>query len=133
MRKIVIAKELTKKFGYVSALDRVSLACSNRMNIVLGPNGAGKSTLLKCVAGLYRPNGGSIKVLGGDPYRDDPVRARLSLLSDNYSLYDYLTVKENLLFFGKLYGIGSVDTLSRAKELLKEIDALQFLDSQVGT
>jgi ABC-type multidrug transport system ATPase subunit len=133
MRTTIVTEGLTKKFGTVTALNRVSMDCTNSMNIVLGPNGAGKSTLLKCMAGLYRPNGGSVKVLDSNPYYDDSLRLRMSLLSDNYSLYDYLTVRQNMLFFGRLYGLDNRATLGKAKELLKEIDAYRYLDSQVGT
>lgn len=132
MHSIIVTERLTKKFGSITALNKVSMRCSSGMNIILGPNGAGKSTLLKCMSGLYRPNSGSVNVLESNPYYDDSLRMRLSLLSDNYSLYDYLTVKDNMLFFGRLYGLDDHAILRKTKELLKEIDAFKFMDSQVG-
>ncbi len=133
MQNAVVINGLVKTFGKVTALNRVSASFSPGINIVLGPNGAGKSTLLKCISGLYPPDGGSVKVLGGNPYRDDALRRSMSLLSDNYALYDHLTVSENLLFFGRLYGLGDSEIAGKARPVLRRFDALGYLSSKVGT
>ena len=93
----ICADNVTKLFRYTVALDKTSLSVDKGMNIVIGPNGAGKSTLLRCIGGLYRPDSGSVRVFGKDPYYDDEARGRVSLLSDNYALYDKLPVIKNLL------------------------------------
>ncbi|MEM3820199.1 MAG: ABC transporter ATP-binding protein [Candidatus Micrarchaeaceae archaeon] len=132
MREIVVDKAV-KKFGDTSALAGVDFVASKGINIILGPNGAGKSTLLRCIDGLYKLDSGSIRVFGADPYVDDKIRHRISLLTENYALYDDLTVKDNFLFFGRLYGLEKSYIIEKAKSLLKAFDALEYLHSEVGT
>ena len=115
-RAIIMAEievnNIVKRFGRVTALYKVSMKAGKGINMVLGPNGAGKSTLLRCIAGLYKPDEGSISVLGRNPYYDDAVRKGVSLISDNYGLYDYLGVLDNLKFFGRLYGLSDSEISS---------------------
>ncbi|MEM0094560.1 MAG: ABC transporter ATP-binding protein, partial [Candidatus Micrarchaeaceae archaeon] len=132
MREIVVDKAV-KKFGDTSALAGVDFVASKGINIILGPNGAGKSTLLRCIDGLYKLDSGSIRVFGADPYVDDKIRHRISLLTENYALYDDLTVEDNFLFFGRLYGLEKSYIIEKAKSLLKAFDALEYLHSGVGT
>lgn len=125
-------KLITKSFGKVTALKNVSFSSAPGMNIILGPNGAGKSTFLRCIDGLYKPDSGSIKILGKDPYRNSSIKNKVSLLTDNYALYDFLTVRANLIFFGRLYGLSDRKTLERAKDTLRKLDALEYLDRKVN-
>ncbi|MEM3841218.1 MAG: ABC transporter ATP-binding protein [Candidatus Micrarchaeaceae archaeon] len=127
----ILLSEVSKNFGNVKALDRINLHIGKGISIILGANGAGKSTLLRCIDGLYRIDSGSIRVNGVDPYKNDNIHKDLSLLSDNYALYDYLSVKDNMKFFGRLYGMSDSSILERTKEVLKELDALAYLDSKV--
>lgn len=125
------ATSITKSFGKTVALNKISFSSVNGINIILGPNGAGKSTLLRCIDGLYRVDSGSVRVLGEDPYSNASIKSRLSLLTDNYALYDFLTVADNLRFFGRLYGIKDAETLRRSKGILKALDALGYMDRRV--
>ena len=127
----MIMRNVTKRFKSVTALSGVSFESRNGINILLGPNGAGKSTLLKCIAGLYHIDHGSVRVLGKDPYYSNEIRYKLGMLSDNYALYDYLSVRENLLFFGRLFRLTRTATLERARRVLKRLNALKFIDSKV--
>ncbi len=127
----VEVKYIAKTFGDTVALDKVSFASKKGINIILGPNGAGKSTFLRCVDGLYMVERGSVNVLGMDPYKNDLLKEKLSLLTDNYALYDYLTVSDNLRFFGRLYGLKDAETLQRSKEMLKRLDAIAYFDRKV--
>jgi ABC-type multidrug transport system ATPase subunit len=127
----IVAKGLVKRFGATAALKGVSMSSRRGVNIVLGPNGAGKSTLLKCMCGLYRPSGGSVSVLGSDPYRDSRSRSRISLLADNYGLYDFMSVADNLYFFGKFYGLNGRDVMDRVGELVGELGLKQYLGAKV--
>jgi ABC-type multidrug transport system ATPase subunit len=127
----IVARGLVKRFGKTEALKRVSIASRRGVNIILGPNGAGKSTLLKCVCGLYKPSNGSVDVLGSDPYSDASIRSRISLLADNYGLYDFMSVADNLSFFGKFYHLSRKDVLSRVGALIDEFDLKQYLNARV--
>ena len=133
MRESILLKGVSKKFGKVAALDGVDLKLKKGMSIILGANGAGKSTLLRCIDGLYKVDSGTVRVGGIDPYTDDKIHMKLALLSDNYALYDYLSVRDNLKFFGRLYGLKDSEILERASSVLKELDAYNYLDSKVFT
>ena len=124
----VSAVRITKKFKNSVALDGASISAKNGISVIIGPNGAGKSTLLRCMGGLYRPESGTVRVFGKDPYKDDEIRNRVSLLSDNYALYDRLSVMKNLLFFGRLYGNSDVETMRISKDVLTRLDAYQYLN-----
>ena len=131
METAISIKNLYKTFRKTVALDNVSFISKEGVNIILGPNGAGKSTFLRCIIGLYKPSSGSVSVFGKRPYFDDEIRDKMSLLSDNYALYDFLTVKQNLRFFGNLYKLKDNEIFSKSKNILKEMDALKFFDRKV--
>ncbi|MEM0154964.1 MAG: ATP-binding cassette domain-containing protein, partial [Methanothrix sp.] len=105
MKYAISINGISKRFGKEYALRDINLSIGKGIMLILGPNGAGKSTLLRCMAGLYRPDGGSIRVLGKDPYSDAEIRKRISFMPDNYGLYDFLSVRDNILFFSRLYGV----------------------------
>lgn len=128
---MIVVKHLYKNFGKTIALNNVSFNSVNGVNMILGPNGAGKSTFLRCIMGLYKPSSGSVTILGRKPYFDDSIRERVSLLSDNYALYDFLTVKQNLKFFGSLYRLKDKEIYEKSLSILKEMDAVKFLDRKV--
>ncbi len=127
----VKVKDAVKSFGNLKAVNKLSFDSVPGVNIILGPNGAGKSTLLRCIDGLYRLDNGSLKVMGVDPYTDNGIRTRMSYLSDNYALYDYLDVKSNLKFFGRLYKMNDRNTIERSREILKKLNALEYFDKKV--
>ncbi len=131
MNGIITAKGIVKTFGKTIAVNRINFRSSKGINIVLGPNGAGKSTFLRCIDGLYKVDSGSVQVFDEDPYRNDLLKSKLSLLTDNYALYDFLSVRNNLRFFGRLYGLSSDESVRRAEAILKRLDALQYFDKKV--
>jgi ABC-2 type transport system ATP-binding protein len=124
---------VTKCFGALKALDKVSFSTSSGINVILGPNGAGKSTLLRCIDGLYKLDLGSISVLDKDPYADYAIKSRMSLLSDAYGLYDFLSVYDNMRFFGRLQSLSPRETEKRYMRILKELDAAKYLHAKVST
>jgi len=87
---------------------------------LLGPNGAGKSTLTKMLSGMINSTSGTIKV-GGYNIRDDPMKVKESLgvVPQDIVLYDYMNARENLAFFGRLYGLSGSKLRNRIEELLK--------------
>ncbi len=93
------AREVTKRFGSVQALDCVSLgAREEELLVVVGPTGAGKTTLLRCLCGLEAPSSGSIGLEGRDVTRLGPAARDLAMVFQNFSLYPRFTVRENLAF-----------------------------------
>jgi drug efflux transport system ATP-binding protein len=103
----IIVDGLVKRFGTFVALDGVSFdVARGEIMGFLGPNGAGKSTLIRILCGLLRPNSGQALVAGIDVTEDpDAVRQRIGYMSQKFSLYNTLSVIENLRFFGGIYGV----------------------------
>ncbi len=105
--KAVVAKELTRRYGYRVALRKISLEFSlNGIQGLFGSNGAGKTTLMRVISTLLRPHEGSISVMGFDPQEEpEEVKKRIGLVGDKPLLYEELTGIENLRFYSKLYGL----------------------------
>ncbi|MEE8397105.1 MAG: ABC transporter ATP-binding protein [bacterium] len=100
---------------------------------LLGPNGAGKTTLLRMIMGVLAPDGGRI-TLFGDLSPGDPAALRqIGYMPQQLALYEGLTVRENLMFFGRLYGIGTAELKERARELLERVELTQRADSLTRT
>ncbi|HEX5216043.1 MAG TPA: heme ABC exporter ATP-binding protein CcmA [Vicinamibacterales bacterium] len=107
----VTVRDVSRTFGRRRALARVSLDCrAGEILAVLGPNGAGKSTLLGILATLMRPTDGEIRY-GARTAAEagDGLRGRIGVLGHDLFLYGELTARENLRFFGRLYGVGDLD------------------------
>src|ERR1700710_1461461 len=101
---MIETKEVRKKFGAVQALGGVSFqARDSHITALLGPNGAGKTTLLRLLVGLLKRDHGSISIAGIDPAVDPmAVRRNMGLLTDQFGLYDRLSTREYLAYFGEL-------------------------------
>jgi ABC-2 type transport system ATP-binding protein len=111
----------TKCFEDTVAVDNVSMKVARgELFGLLGPNGAGKSTLTKMLSGMINPTSGTIKV-GGYNIKDDPMKVKESLgvVPQDIVLYDYMNARENLAFFGRLYGLSGSKLRNRIEELLK--------------
>jgi ABC-2 type transport system ATP-binding protein len=103
----VQAADLTKQFGDFTAVDRVSFTVARGAIFgFLGPNGAGKTTTIRMLLGLIRPTFGAATVLGFDIVKKTAeIKRRIGYMSQRFSLYDDLTVDENLNFYGRTYGV----------------------------
>ena len=103
----VEAVDLTKQFGDFTAVDRVSFTVERGAIFgFLGPNGAGKTTTIRMLLGLLKPTSGLATVLGFDVVKETgEIKKRIGYMSQRFSLYDDLTVDENLNFYGRTYGV----------------------------
>jgi sodium transport system ATP-binding protein len=121
-----------KKRGEVHAVQGVSLeAHPGEIFGVLGPNGAGKTTLLRMLATILTPSSGTATVGGYDVVREpEKVRAQLGYLTGSAGLYERLTGREVLRYFGALYGLAPEKVEARIGELTRELDMSTFLDGR---
>lgn len=111
---------LTRNFGEFRAVDAIDLAVpAGSLYGFLGPNGAGKSTTIKCLTGLLRPSGGTIRILGIDPIADPvAVKRRIGVVPEDLALFDRLTAGETLEFVAQVHGIETRTARGRADDLL---------------
>ena len=119
---VVEAVGVSRRFGERVALDGVSLTVDRgKIEALLGPNGAGKTTLVRVLTGLVKPDAGEARVLGVDSWESPrELRARMGLVpSGDRSLYLRISGLENLIFFGRLYGMSKRQAGARAWELLE--------------
>ena len=129
----VEARGLAKYYGPQVALDEVDLSLSKGERLaVLGPNGAGKTTLIALLGTIMRPSAGTLRVMGFDT-ADAPneVRRRVGVVAHRTYLYEELSARENLLFYGQLYGVQNLAT--RVDGLLKLVDIYPRRDDQIGS
>jgi ABC-2 type transport system ATP-binding protein len=127
------AERLAKSFGEVRAVDGVSFEVrAGELYGLLGPNGAGKTTLLSMIAGLLRPDSGSVTV-DGAAFASDPQRARriMGVVPQDLALYEELTARENLEFWGRIAGLSASDAKRRARELLEALALADRADDAV--
>lgn len=113
-------QNLTKRFGALTAVDGVTLEIARgEVCAVLGPNGAGKSTLIRMLCGLTVPDAGTVRIAGLDPWRQpQQLRRSIGVVPENLALLPELTIEEQLLTSGPIYGLTRVQTRHRTDELL---------------
>jgi ABC-2 type transport system ATP-binding protein len=124
MTDAVVAEGIVKTFGETKALDGLDLAVPEGTVLgLLGPNGAGKTTAVRVFSTLLRPDSGRAEVLGFDVTKQpQQVRRSIGLTGQFAAIDDYLTGRENLLLFGKLYHLSAIAAAQRADELLERFD-----------
>jgi ABC-type multidrug transport system ATPase subunit len=112
---------LTKRFGNFTAVDHVSFKVGKGSIFgFLGPNGSGKTTLIRMLCGILEPSDGSARIGGRDIIREgEAIKEMIGYMSQQFSLYDELSVNENLLFAGKLYGLRGRDLNRRRDEMVE--------------
>ena len=134
-KSIIEVKNLTKMFNKFTAVDNVSFEVrKGEIFGLLGPNGAGKSTILRMLSTLARPTSGTATIGGYDIVKNDnEVRKLIGIVSEKMIMYNRLTAKENLLFFGSLFNIPKDVLTKKVDDLLELVQLTKFKDSQVGT
>jgi len=112
---------LTKRFGHFTAVDHVSFSVAKGSIFgFLGPNGSGKSTVIRMLCGLLEPSDGRAFIAGKDVAKQtEELKSNIGYMSQKFSLYDELTVHENLMFYGRLYGIHGNALSKRRDELVQ--------------
>jgi ABC-2 type transport system ATP-binding protein len=129
----VVVSEVWRSFGSVPALAGMSLTAPyGQVTALVGPNGAGKTTLLLVLASLLRADRGQALVAGSDPAKDAAgVRAQMGWMPDAFGVYDQLTVREYLSFFGAAYRLDRAAIASRTDDLLALVHLTEYADRPV--
>src|SRR5947209_17809241 len=132
---MLAATDLHKRYGSRVALEKVSFAVADgELFGLLGPNGAGKTTLISILAGLTAATAGGATLAGRPVTPDDPeVRRRIGIAPQDLALYPDLTARENLAFFGRLYGLRGPDLRKRVEEVLAAVALADRAADRAGT
>jgi lipooligosaccharide transport system ATP-binding protein len=130
---LIHARGLTKKFGEFTAVDAIDFDVARGEAFgFLGPNGAGKSSTMRMIGCVSPPSGGTLEILGLDPLRDGPeIRGRLGVVPQADTLDNELTVRENLIIYGRYFGLSRRQVRERAAELLDFVQLSERGDSKV--
>ncbi len=129
------ARDLTKRFGRFTAVDRITFSVrAGEIFGFLGANGAGKTTAIRMLCGLLEPTSGSGRVAGFDIIRETShIRSRIGYMSQKFSLYTDLTVRDNLFLFGSIYGMAGRALQSRTDEMVQFLDMKELLPRVTGS
>jgi heme ABC exporter ATP-binding subunit CcmA len=129
---MISVKNLQKKFGRKKVIDDLNLEVEKGEFVVMfGPNGAGKTTLVKILSTLSRPTKGEVLINGYEMNEESvDIRKSIGVLSHNPFLYDDLTLRENLAFYSRMYGIKTDDT--KIKSLADEVGLFLRLNDRIG-
>jgi ABC-2 type transport system ATP-binding protein len=131
---VIDAREVTIRFGRLTAVDGVSLTVGHgEVFGLLGPNGSGKTTLIRALCGLIPLAGGSARVLGRDATREsEAVRSGIGYMSQKFALYEDLTARENLDFYSGIYGLSASRAHARQDELVERLGLAPHLAKRGG-
>lgn len=123
MEAVIQTADLTKRFGDFTAVDHISFRVDRgEVFGFLGANGAGKTTAMRMLIGLSRPSSGNATVAGFDVYRQtEDIKRNIGYMSQKFSLYEDLTVLENIRFFGGIYGLSDKVLRDKSEDLVKQL------------
>src|SRR5690606_9655234 len=128
------AHELTRRFGAFTAVDAITFEVrEGEVFGFLGANGAGKTTAIRMLTGLLAPTSGRASVAGYDiRTQADQVRRRIGYMSQRFSLYEDLTVRENITLYGGIYGLSDAEIRERGSALVEELRLREARDERVA-
>jgi ABC-type multidrug transport system ATPase subunit len=131
---VIESENLTKRFGHFTAVDHVTFSVSKGSIFgFLGPNGSGKSTVIRMLCGILEPTEGTARVAGVDVVKaSDNLKGKVGYMSQKFSLYDELTVSENLQFYGRLYGLAGARLAQRRDTLISLTHLEPYLERRAG-
>jgi drug efflux transport system permease protein/drug efflux transport system ATP-binding protein len=132
---VIDVRQLSRRFGDIVAVDSVSFQVDRGAIFgLLGPNGSGKSTIIRMLLGVLPPSSGNADVLGFDAYREsEEVKSRVGYMSQHFSLYADLSVRENIDFYGRIYGLDRQRLERRREEVLALTSLTEQVDQLAGT
>lgn len=133
-KQIIEARDLTKRFGTFTAVDSISFDVSKgEIFGFLGANGAGKTTAMRMLCGLSKPTSGRATVAGYDvATQSEQVKRHIGYMSQRFSLYGKLSLRENLRLFAGIYGMNRKETDEAIRFIAEKFDLRRELDMQVG-
>lgn len=131
---VIKVKNLVKKFGDFIANDHLSFdVYKGEIFGFLGANGAGKTTAMKILCGLSKPTSGEASVAGYDVYRNpNKIKTCIGYMSQKFSLYEDLTVKENIRFFGGIYGMTRKEIRIKSQQLIEKLNLEEAADKLIA-
>lgn len=134
IRSAIQVENLCKQFGDFKAVDQISFeVAQGEIFGFLGANGAGKTTAMKMLCGLSLPTSGNATVAGYDVYtQNELIKRSIGYMSQKFSLYEDLTVKENIRFYAGIYGIEPKQILEKTGQLLRELNLEKEANVLVG-
>ncbi|MDO9593649.1 MAG: ABC transporter ATP-binding protein [Lutibacter sp.] len=132
---VIEVENLTKKFGDFTAVNSISFEVKKgEIFGFLGANGAGKTTAMKMLIGIAKPTSGKAQVAGFDVFtHPEDIKKNIGYMSQKFALYDDLTVKENITFFGGIYGLSRAKIKEKRCELVEELGLGDIVNELVGS
>lgn len=132
---VISTKNLTKTFGNFKAVNAISFEVkAGEIFGFLGANGAGKTTAMRILCGLLSPTSGEATVAGFDVYKEnESIKKHIGYMSQKFSLYENLTVRENIEFFGGIYGLSRKELKVKGNELLQKLGMEHEAEKLVGS
>ncbi|PJE45653.1 MAG: ABC transporter [Sediminibacterium sp.] len=130
----ILVENLSKQFGHFKAVDQISFeVAQGEIFGFLGANGAGKTTAMKMLCGLSMPTSGKATVAGFDVYTEnESIKKSIGYMSQKFSLYEDLTVKENIKFYAGIYGISPKQIIQKTESLLRQLSLEKEANVLVG-